>query len=314
MSRVSISALSALRIRHLQLVESLVDFGSLHQVAKVLDLTESTASAMLREVEVAFGVSLFERTLQGLVLTPAGKVAVGRMRAISSELTMLGQELHQTDAISVLRVGALQHTFFGLLQKAVPTFLEDMNCKLELIDCSSSELATALQEDEVDCIICRMPDEWVESFQSPAFFYHPLYDEDVCVVSAPDHPLARAHTPLLLEDLSPEQWVLPKQGSHLRHVLTTAFVAGGLAPPEPRIETSSFVFALPFLQNSRLLTIATRDHSVSYEWAGMVRVLPIKLPQLSPPIAFIAKKRSMNNPTINAFWEELRRADMPPPI
>lgn len=308
MSRVSLSSLSALRIRHLQLVESLVDFGSLYQAAKVLDLTESTASAMLREVEAAFGSALFERGVHGLTLTHAGTVAVGRMRAISSELNMLGQELQQADALPVLRVGALQHTFFGLLQKAVPALLERVDCKLELIDCSSQELSTMLQQDEVDCVICRMPDEWVELFQSSAFFYHPLYDEDVCVVSAPDHPLARTDMPLALEDLSREPWVLPRQGSHLRHVFTAAFVSQGMSPPEARIETSSFVFTLPFLQNSRLLTVATHDHSVSYEWAGLLRVLPIRLPQLSPPIAFIAKTRAMNNPVVEAFWDELRRA------
>lgn len=314
MTRVSVSGLAALRLRHLQLIEGLVDFGSLHQAARAMDLTESAASAMLREVEAACGTDLFDRSVHGLSLTQAGQVALGRLKAISSEVNMLTQELLQTETVPVLRVGALQHIFFGLLQTAVPALLARTDCKLELIDCPSAELANALQQDEVDCILCRMPDEWVESFQSPAFFYDALYDEDICVVCAPNHPLARTDAPLMMEDLVGEKWILQKPGTHQRHVLITAFVSQGLQPPEATIETSSFVFTLPFLQNSRLLTVATRDHSVSYEWSGQVRVLPIRLPQLSPPIAFIAKKRSMSNPTVLALWEELRRAQNPPPL
>jgi DNA-binding transcriptional LysR family regulator len=54
MTRVSVSGLSALRIRHLQLVESLVELGSLPRAAQAMDLTESSAAAMLREVEAVF--------------------------------------------------------------------------------------------------------------------------------------------------------------------------------------------------------------------------------------------------------------------
>lgn len=313
MKHVGESGLSNLRIRHLQLVESLVDFGALYQAAKAMNMTESTASAMLREVEAAFDVSLFDRTPQGMTLTKAGEIAIGRLRGVSSELAMLTQELVQPEATPVLRIGAVQHTFFGVLQKVVPQLLAEIPCRLELCDATSSELASCLQQDELDCILGRMPEDWIESFQSPAFFYSPLYDEEICVVASPNHPFARCDT-IILEDLVKESWVLPKPGSHLRHVLTTAFVSEGLPPPEALIETSSFVFTLPLLTGSKLLTVATRDHGVSYEWAGQVRVLPIKLPQLSPPVAFVAKKRSMKNPAVLTFWELLRRAESPPMI
>lgn len=307
MNRIPSSALSHLRIRHLKLIETLVDLGSLHKAAKALHMSQPAASAMLHEVENAFGTILFERTRKGVALNSHGKVAVARLHAVLGELEMLAQELQSTESLPVVRIGVLQHAFFGLLQSFLPAYLARVDCRVDLIDASATDLANRLQQNELDCLIGRMPAAWIDSFRNQGVFYKPLYDAEICVVGAASHPLARKRK-VALNDLAKCTWILPREGSNSRYVLMAAFAAGGLPAPRVQIETSSFVFTLPLLPSSSSLTVAPRDPSLAHQRFGLVRILAIKLPQLLSPVAFVAQRSSMMNPNIRLLWEEIRKA------
>src|SRR5690348_18469718 len=114
------AAFNQLRVRHFRLLETLVDAGSLHKAAAALHMSQPAASAMLQEVERALGVALFTRTRKGVNPNLHGKLALGRLRTVLSELAMLSDELHSAEALPMLRIGMLQHTFYGLLQRLLP--------------------------------------------------------------------------------------------------------------------------------------------------------------------------------------------------
>ena len=306
MTRISPSALSNLRVRHLQLVETLVELGSLHKAAKKQHMSQPSASAMLREVERACGTTLFDRTRQGVTLTREGVVAVSRLRAILSEIDMLAQELQSSPSVPVLRIGATSQTFVGVLQRVLTAFLTRMDCQLDLISGNASVLLNHLEQDQVDCIIGRMPADWIESIGNREFFYQPLYEAEFCIACAPSHPLARVRK-LTLEHLGNVSWILPRKGSYIRYVLTTAFASARLPPPKVQIETGVFL-GLLLLPGTRCLTVADRDPLLIQQRLGQAKILPIGLPQLQPPVAFAARRSAMMNPHISIFWEELTKA------
>jgi DNA-binding transcriptional LysR family regulator len=310
MNRASVSAVNYLRIRHLRLLEALVALGSLHKAAATLHVSQPAASAMLQDIEGAFGVTLFERTRRGVVLKPHGAVALARMRTVLSELNMLSEELRSTTPSPVVRVGTLRYVFFGLLQSFLPEFLSQTNCRVDLIE-GSNDLVHRLQRNEIDCLIGRMPAAWVESVETRNLFYQPLYEIDMCILAAPSHPLARRRK-VGLEDLAGFPWIMQREGSNSRHVLMTAFASAGLQPPMIRIETSSFVFTIPLLAGTDCLTVAPRDASFHQQRLGVACILPVTLPRLLTPMAFIAPQTAMANPNVRLLWETIRKATARP--
>ncbi len=306
MNRLLPSALNQLRIRHLKLIEALVDVGSLHKAAKMLHMSQPAASAMLRETENALGVVLFGRTHKGVVLNDRGLAAVARLRTILGELGMLAGDLQSTESLPVLRIGILPHAFFGVLQSFLPQFLSRTNCRVDLIE-GSADLMDRLQDNELDCFIGRMPTARIDSLRTQGVFYQPLYDLEICVLGASSHPLARKRKVTLL-DISQYMWILSRQASNNRYVLQAAFAAAGLKPPRVQIETSSFVSTLPLLSASNYLTVAPRDACLDQQRLGRARILAIKLPQLLTPVAFIAKRSSMMNPNVRLLWQAIREA------
>jgi DNA-binding transcriptional LysR family regulator len=298
--------LAQVRIRHLKLVEALVDTGSLHKAAKALHMSQPAASAILRETEKALGVTLFDRTHKGVALNDRGRIAVARLRTILGELSMLAEDLHAEEPSPVLRIGVLMQSFFGVLQSFLPRFLSRSDCRVDLIE-GSAGLLDRLLENELDCVIGRMPAARIDSLQARGVFYQPLYDLEVCVLAGPSHPLARK-LDVTLDDLSQYPWILPRQASNNRYLLESTFAAAGLKPPKVRIGTSSFVSTFPLLPTGDFLTVAPRDACVDQERLGRAKILAIRLPQLLTPVAFVAKRSSMMNPNVRLLWQAIREA------
>ncbi|MEG6525989.1 LysR family transcriptional regulator, partial [Bordetella bronchiseptica] len=86
MQKSAARGLGHIRIKHLRLLELVVQYGSLRKAAEGLHLSEPAASQMLREVESTFGVTLFERGRRGMRPNPFADVLVGRVRVILREL------------------------------------------------------------------------------------------------------------------------------------------------------------------------------------------------------------------------------------
>lgn len=299
--RTSQAALHQLRLRHLRLVQALVHLGSLHKAAAHLHVSQPTASAMLKELERAFGGQFFGRTRKGVAPTGRGRAAVARLHAVLGELDLLSEEMAAEEPVPVLRIGCLYHAFFGPLQDYLRNFLKAGTCKLEIVDGAVADLMQRLQRNDLDCVLGRMPASALRDLPRASYFYEPLYEFQACVLAGPAHPLAGKRR-VGIRDLARYEWILPKSASILRD----AFAAAGVEPPRVRIETSSFVFALPLIGVADYLTTAPRDAGLEQQRLGLARILPVELPQLLTPVAFIAQRSSMLNPNVLQLWHAIR--------
>ena len=99
--------LGSLRLRHFRLVERLISEGTMHKAARTMNITQPAASLMLRELESAIGVSLFERSRRGMTATAAGMMLLDRARAILGEARFIAEQSRNDDSESrLLCVGA----------------------------------------------------------------------------------------------------------------------------------------------------------------------------------------------------------------
>jgi DNA-binding transcriptional LysR family regulator len=309
MSRISASAVTQLRIRHLKLLEALVGAGSLHKAAKSLHLSQPAASAMLKEVERALGTTLFERTRRGVVPNAHGGVAVARVRTILGELAMLSQELEAARPTQILRFGTLTHALYGVLQRVLPEFLARTHCRIDLYESSLANLSKLLEADALDCMLGRLPTGSIDPLLKRGFFYEPLYDFDMCVLAAASHPLAKRRK-VSWADLAKFPWILPREGANSRYTLLSTFASAGLPEPNIRAETTSFAVSLQLLSVMEWLTVAPRDAGLDQQRLGLARVLPVRLPKLLTPVAFIAPRSAMANPNVRVLWEVIRKVKL----
>src|ERR1700741_2882634 len=76
------SVIARLKLRHLRLVEAIVDAGGISAAAERLHVSQPAVSKGLREVEGLLGVPLFERGGAGLMLTHYGRAVLAHGQVI----------------------------------------------------------------------------------------------------------------------------------------------------------------------------------------------------------------------------------------
>jgi DNA-binding transcriptional LysR family regulator len=131
----------------------------------------------------------------------------------------------------------------------------------------------------------------------------------MCVLAAASHPLAKKRK-VSIADLAKFAWIMPREGANSRYTLFAAFASAGLPEPDIRVSTTSFVVSLQLLAIADWLTVAPRDAGLKQQALGLARVLPLRLPNLLTPVAFIAPRSAMANPNVKVLWETIRNAKL----
>ena len=78
-------AFSRIRFKHLQIVDAITHYGSVHAAARGLNMTQPAISKILRGLEDELGVELFERLPRGVRPTAIGLEVVAYARRTLSE-------------------------------------------------------------------------------------------------------------------------------------------------------------------------------------------------------------------------------------
>ena len=180
-----------LEVRHLKLVRAVVREQSLTRAAAHLHLTQPALSHQLAELESRLGTALFLREGRRLRPTPAGDRLVETAEAILPELERAEHDLAGLDGAGggVIRVSTQCYTAYHWL----PSALEDFGRRFPTVSVQIVVEATrrplpALLEGRLDLAIVstRSGNRLVE--------HHPLFDDEMVAVMAPDHPLAASAT------------------------------------------------------------------------------------------------------------------------
>jgi len=82
-----------MEIRHLQLVESIVEEGSLSRAADKFFLTQSALSHQLKELEQQMGTQLFHRMNKKMIITPVGQRMYELAKKVLPEVNKTSHEI-----------------------------------------------------------------------------------------------------------------------------------------------------------------------------------------------------------------------------
>jgi DNA-binding transcriptional LysR family regulator len=277
-------AIERLRIRHLRLLELLIEVGTVRKAAEQLKVSQPAVSEMLKELESAFGGPLFARTRGGVEPNQRAEILLRRLRAMLGELRAAQAEMLSSRA--TLRIGANLQFLTHLLPTALAQLRAGHSELLFMVrEGSTNALVDELLGGELDCIIGRLTSGTPRADELALW---PLYDGELCLVTGRTHPLARRKR-VTLQDLAQEGWALGGTAGAARRIVEQMFIAAGLRPPVPVLECRPQFANLAFAASMQLVTVATRSDAVVAQRAGAISILPVELPVEHNPVAFICR-------------------------
>ena len=304
----SYAAVEHLRLKHLRLLELLVEHGTVRKAAEQLHVSQPVASQMLAEVETAFEGALFTRNRSGVqptarlgVLIRRSRLALGEIAAASAELSSIAQP--------VIRIGANLQFLTQLLPSALAD-MQESNPELRffLEEGPSDRLVAALLEGNLDCVVARHSTRAIRDATSAGELqFWPLGDGRLCLVVGHAHPLAHRRR-IKVRDLAGEKWALGTREGQGRDIINRLFLDAGLQPPQPVIECRPQFANLAFAARMPLITVATRADAQAGVRAGLLHILPIDISQKLAPISFVCRKAASKEKWLVQLHQAMKAA------
>lgn len=215
-----------MELRHLRYFIALASSLNFTRAAERVHVTQSTLSHQIRQLEEEIGQHLFDRSSKRVALTDAGEsFLVYAARA----LTVIDQglsELKQTVApmTGTVRIGTT-HTFnLGFLPDCIALFLKhNPTVKIVIEELSGDAITEGLKAEKLDVGIAYRPERQKE------IRFEPLFNEELALVVAKTHPLAKRKR-LRIAELHRESLVLLPPSFSTRRLLDECFDAAGAQP------------------------------------------------------------------------------------
>jgi len=189
-------------LKQLEYLVALADVGHFGRASERCNITPSTLSAGIRDLENVLGVSLAERTKRRVLMTPIGKEIAARSRLLlrdAEEVMALAVSNHEPMS-GEMRLGVIPTISPFLLPRVLPTIHEKHPALcLYLREEQTAPLLSRLRSGEIDLALIALPYDiegltsriiLEDKFQFACYESHPLAIKKTVSVSALiDEPL-----------------------------------------------------------------------------------------------------------------------------
>ena len=295
------SAMSRLRLRHLQLLDALDRLGSLRQVALELGIKQPATLSLIDDLEFAVGVPLVRRERSGSTLTPAAQLLLARARVAIQEVA-LARQLAQGGAGSGgrLRIGASPYLIQALLPELVALLRSERpGLEIDIHEGTLDALVSELVKGELDAVLGSVDRAAVLSSEV-SLEASLLVAEPMCVVVGRGHPLFARAKATLAEVLA-GPWALPHVSSHLRGLVDSAVFDSGALPITPQVECRGIHNLMAIAAAAGMLCPAPRSELAKPVWRGRVVALDSPLRLQAPPYVFVCRRYAVPAPEVLAL-------------
>ena len=217
-------ALTSSRVRA---VNAVFETGNFSAAARTLGVSQPSVAQLVRDLEAAFGVSLFDRHGQSLVATQLCRqlyAATSRIQSIEADAVAILQQREEL-AGGELRVG-LGNAMPGMaLISSFKALYPKIQVRIEI--CNWSDIVAAVGDRRVDvAVLPEVPQD--RRFRSDV-----CLSQRVVAICHPGHPLNRGG-PVSIAELTKYPLVFRTRNSSTQRVVDKTFRGAGLQP-EPAI-------------------------------------------------------------------------------
>jgi DNA-binding transcriptional LysR family regulator len=282
------------------------EHGTVHRAAETLNMSQPAASKLLKALEDLVGVPLFDRLPRAMRPTWYGESMIRHARIALSSLGEAGAEIEALKAghAGNVAIGAIAGPAMTLLPSALTRISEAYpDLRVSLVVDGSDVLLEQLAQNRIDLMIGRL----FARHDKSHLHYQPVAEEQVCAIARPGHPLLSLENPQL-QDLARASWVVPPEGSILRHRFELMFQSSGLKVPRRMIGTAALVLLPRLLQESDHLAVVPVDVARHYTEHGMVGIVPLELSCGMDSFGFITRTDWLLSPGARTVLSSLKDA------
>ena len=269
-----------LKLRHLRVVDAIVEGKSLLKASEILGISQPALSRALRDIEAIVGGPIVERHARGvraneigLVLADGARSLLLTLRRMESDLAGLSDTRKRTIRVGVSPISAL-----GLMPAVIAnTTSQEARLHITLIEGRTDQLIPALVQGDVDVVVGRIYDPPAPDGLTRTI----LYNEPLSIIAAADHPLSRIARPGP-EAVALYPMILPPIGSPLEREVERMLDTLALIPQQ-MVHSTSMGLTRELLLAGRFVTMMPTILVASDVARGTLRALPVKLPPLGRP-------------------------------
>jgi DNA-binding transcriptional LysR family regulator len=287
-------------LRQLRYFAAVASRRSFTQAARDLAVAQPALSQQVRKLEEELGVELLRRTTRRVELSQAGELALARATRAIGEADALRAEIDDLRGLAhgTLSLGMLPA--IGPLEPApvLAAFRERYPAiEIRLLEAPLRETLDELAADRIDLAFAiTEPDQSGDGFTGQV-----LFREELALVVAPDHPLARRKT-LRFEALADEPLVSFLPGSALRQRLDEELAKAGV--------TASAMFESNLISTIRSLVASGFGVALIPRSFALLEGPPVKPLRIAPrplrvPISLLQRSGRELAPAAQAFRETI---------
>lgn len=305
--------LRRLRMRHLELLSLLGTEHTVRAAAQRMALTQPALSKMLRELEDCFGTPLFVRSHSGVLPTAAGRHLTAYATAMLNGLTAIGNDVQRIAGGEAVRLRLGTFSVIPCVPRAIARLTQRApGTTVRLQEGHGSALLSALAAGEIDCLVAALPPELLQAADVDLLRIETLYEDELCVVAAAAHPLARARQ-LRWDQLAGLRWALPPQESLLRRGVIDMHLRAGIVAPSPVAEMMSPVLLTQLLEHDpALLSVMRLEQWHDERRGGRIRRLNVLPVSALPPMSFITLRQPGPRQAVIEALRDALKAETPP--
>jgi DNA-binding transcriptional LysR family regulator len=293
-----------LKTRQLLLLIALDEQRNIHRAAEELHMTQPAASKQLKDLEDMLEVQLFERLPRGMAPTIYGETMIRHARMALTSLSLAHEDIVALKAglVGQVEVGIIMTPGMSLLPRAISRVKQQapllrIGVQME----TSNILLERLQRGTLDFMIGRI----LEKEGKSGLQYEELAEEPVCAVARVGHPLLTA-LGLELKDIAQSAWILPPQGSVLRHRCDMMFRRAGLEPPNNVVDTTALLLIIVLLQQTDSVHVMPVEVARFYASLNILSILPIDLPCKMDAFGIITQHGHLLSPGADMLLTAIR--------
>lgn len=289
---------SRLKFKYLKLLVTVGEQQNIFKAAQLLNMAQPAATKIIRDIEIALDLTLFERSSRGVVPTLYGEILIKHAKLVLAQVKHASEELAtlQGGLSGRVTVGTLLAASASLLPRAIAKLKKDRpNVSVVVVEGTADKLMSALKLDDIDLMVGRIPEVSHEEDLSNEVLYY----EPISLVARAGHPLQTREN-LELADLLDQEWILPARETLLRKEIDDIFHRRGLHVPANATESVSILTNRTLLKETDMISALPNEVILTYEEIGMLKRLPVKLGAEPGPVG-ITTRTNRELPPVSQF-------------
>ena len=289
-----------MELRHLRYFDAVAETRNFTRAAERLHVTQSTLSHQIKQLEQELGTPLFDRGGKHVRMTEAGEILRSHMTPALEQID-LGLQALRAPAQAItesIRLGTTPSFNTQMVPQCVATLLKAYpGIQVTVEELAAGQILKRLRSGHLDLAVSYPPAEGSD------LWFEPLYNEELRLVVATDHPLARRRRVRMVE-LHALRMALLSPQFLTRKLLDDCFAAAGAKP----LVVAQLNSVSPMIELIRQTDLAGIIPESAVGQREGLRVIPLEDPTPIRTPGMLWHKGATRSPVLKHFSEILRRA------